>query len=529
MKNIDRLLCVVMDGIGQRTESVGNAVHAAFTPHMDRLRTTGLYRTLYSHGQHVGLPTDQDMGNSEVGHNTLGAGRIVDQGATLVHKAIASGTIYQGSTWQKLMAQMKKEGAILHFIGLLSDGMVHSHENHLYSMLEQACKEGIACIRLHLLFDGRDVAPRSAQKHVNRLKDVITRLSASYDTHIRVASGGGRGRITMDRYGADWHMVKRGWDHHVLAHGDMFESVDAALSSGYQQGCDNDQHLPPFIIHDPHGRTTIEDGDGVVCFHFRPDRAIEISQAFCEQDFSMFDRKRHPKVFYCGMTSYDADKNLPQHVLVNGVTIDNPLTETLLSYGLRQFACSESHKFGHVTFFWNGNRWGYFDEQKEEYLQIPSLKEELHLIPWMSAHEITTATIQRLYNNSFDFGRINFANGDMIGHTGDFHAAVIAVSVVDYMLGRLIKACQETQTTLVITADHGNCETMYMANDPNEPKTSHSIEKVPLYIVPAKKHFHLRNDCPEGGLAHMAGTMIHLMNLSPHPDYYPSLLVHSKT
>jgi 2,3-bisphosphoglycerate-independent phosphoglycerate mutase len=292
-----RVLVVVMDGVGVRQERFGNAVQLAWTPAMRWLQQHGLYTTLRAHGTAVGLPSDSDIGNSEVGHNALGAGRIFDQGAKLVNNAIASGRMFADHTWQELISAVKAHEGTLHFLGLLSDGNVHSHEQHLHAMLKHARQDGVRRVRVHVLFDGRDVGEKSAEIYVERLEEVMAQLRAA-DFDIAAASGGGRMWITMDRYGADWGMVERGWRVHVLGEGRQFPALAAALQEFRKDATLTDQYLPEFVIADSDGQPVgpIRDGDGVVFFNFRGDRAMEISRAFCEPDFDHFERQRTPAV-----------------------------------------------------------------------------------------------------------------------------------------------------------------------------------------------------------------------------------------
>ena len=541
-----RVLTVVMDGVGLSANDFGNAVANATQPNLNWLKANGTWCTLKAHGTAVGLPSDSDIGNSEVGHNAIGAGRIFDQGAKLVQQAVSSGSLYSGEAWKKALSHVSKNNGTLHFIGLLSDGNVHSHEDHLYSMLRAAKKDGCKKVRVHVLFDGRDVGEKSAEIYVDRLEKVLAEL-ASADFDCLVASGGGRMHITMDRYEADWGMVKRGWDCHV--HGDAphkFESLKESLTQFRKDSRLTDQYIPAFVIEknkQPVGK--IKTGDSVIFFNFRGDRAIEISRAFGEDNFNKFDRGQMPNVFYAGMMEYDGDLKIPSSYLVSPPAISETLGEYLAKSGARQFACSETQKFGHVTYFWNGNRSGYFDKSREEYLEIPSDRDiTFDLKPWMKAYEITEETIRRMKSGSFDFGRINFANGDMVGHTGNYEAAVIAVETVDLMIGRLITAAQETNTILMITADHGNADEMFdaKAKDYPEwktlplsqrptPKTAHTINPVPfaLFDPTRAKPWQLNTAVKDGCLGNIANTVLTLLGMSERDIYLPSLVVKDKS
>lgn len=535
----ERVLVVVMDGIGIKDSRFGNAVNLARTPNLTRLKSLPLYTTLAAHGTAVGLPSDDDIGNSEVGHNALGAGRIFVQGAKLVNQAIEQGTLFQGQTWQGLTSSVKDHQSTLHFVGLLSDGNVHSHEKHLYAMMRAAKAGGVRRVRIHPLLDGRDVGEKSAEIYVHRLEAVMAELrDATFD--VQVASGGGRMSITMDRYNADWDMVKRGWQAHVLGRAPLtFTSLGEAIAQFRKDPALTDQYLPCFVIVDPKTQKPvgpIEDNDSVIFFNFRGDRAIEISRAFTEADFSIFDRERVPQVNFAGMMEYDGDLHIPPRFLVNPPAIDQTLTEYLLRFGIRQFACSETQKFGHVTFFWNGNRSGYFEKEREEYVEIPSDVIPFNQRPAMQAERITEATIERMRKGTFDFGRINYANGDMVGHTGDLQAAILAVETVDTQLGRLLTAADETGTTLIVTADHGNADEMFDAKEKDfpdwerstgkkpSPKTSHTLAPVPFVIYGKASKGYTLAPIQRRTLAHVANTAIELLGLPQNPIYLPSLI-----
>ncbi|SME88606.1 2,3-bisphosphoglycerate-independent phosphoglycerate mutase [Pseudobacteriovorax antillogorgiicola] len=536
-----RILTVVMDGVGVRDSDYGNAVKLARTPFLDRLKDRALYRTLKAHGTYVGLPSDGDIGNSEVGHNALGAGKIYDQGAKLVANGIQDRTMFDGEVWRSMMAQVKEASSTLHMIGLLSDGNVHAHQDHVHAMLEEAKKAGVKKVRLHVLLDGRDVGEKTAETYIDRLEEKMSAITAS-DFDVKVASGGGRMTTTMDRYEADWSMVERGWHAHVLGKADQqFPSLPKAIEYFRSETDTIDQYLPPFVIvEDGKPVGTIEDDDAVIFWNFRGDRAIEISRAFTEDDLDSFDRVRFPKVNYAGMMEYDGDLHIPSQYLVQPPAIDGTLGASLVSQGVTQFACSETQKFGHVTYFWNGNRSGYFDKSIEEYVEIKSDNIPFDLKPWMKAAEITDETVQRLMKGSFDVGRINYANGDMVGHTGNLEASIIAMATVDLQIGRLMKACDKTDTILMVTADHGNCDEMFdtkdqSSTDPkwllnldqNRPKakTSHTLNEVPLYIYDPKGvsdyELHTNN---QASIGNVASTILSLAGLPEQDEYLPSLL-----
>lgn len=532
------VLAVVMDGVGARADRFGNAVALAHTPNMRWLQANALYSTVKAHGTHVGMPSDQDMGNSEVGHNIIGAGRVFPQGATLVQTALRDGSIFRSDAWQAALKRAKS-GGTLHFLGLLSDGNVHSHEDHLYQMLRQAHKDGASRLRVHVLLDGRDVPERSAEKYCERLEKVLSDLRA-HKCDAEIASAGGRMLVTMDRYEADWSMVETGWKLQVLGEGPQFPSLKAGVEAARRDPQSTDQFLPGFVVADAQGQPCgkIKDGDAVLYFNFRGDRAIEVSRAFDDVDFDKFDRKGRPDVFYAGMMEYDGDLHIPHNYLVKPPPIKDGLGEYLVHLGQRQYACSETQKYGHVTYFWNGNRSGYLDAKLEDYVEVRSDNIPFQFKPWMKAAEITAETVERMLQKGFDFGRINFANGDMVGHTGDLDAAILSVSTVDLMLGQLIAAARQSDTALLITADHGNCEEMFngkLADFPDwetapsnrrpPAKTSHTLSEVPVYIYEPRgtSGLHLmEKGC--GSLANLANTFLDLMNIETRPNYLPSLI-----
>lgn len=516
------VLLIVMDGVGITDITEGNAVRDAYTPNLDRLMNTCPYTLLKAHGTAVGLPSDDDMGNSEVGHNAIGAGQIFSQGAKLVTEAIETGEMFKAKGWTEIKQNCLSNSSTLHFIGLFSDGNVHSHIDHLKSMITRAKADGIKRVRVHILLDGRDVGETSALEYVDPFEKFLSSLrDDSFD--VKIASGGGRMFITMDRYEANWSMVERGWQTHVLGEGRFFNSAREAIETLRKETKAIDQDLPAFVIAEngkPVG--TIEDGDSVIFFNFRGDRAIEMSRAFEEANFTYFDRKRWPKVTYAGMLEYDGDLHIPSRYLVNPPSIKNTMGEYLARTGVTQLAISETQKFGHVTYFWNGNNSGKFDEILETYIEVPSDIIPFEQRPWMKAAEITDKTIEQLRTGNYKFARINFANGDMVGHTGSYQAAKIAVETVDLCLGRLLKEIERLKGVAIITADHGNADEMYetdkktkkakMDKDGNyKAKTSHTLNKVPFIIYDTVNAGKYRLKEGEFGLANIAATVVNLL------------------
>ncbi|MEC8334726.1 MAG: 2,3-bisphosphoglycerate-independent phosphoglycerate mutase [Actinomycetota bacterium] len=521
------VLVVVADGVGIAPDAEHNAVTQASTPTLDALLASDLSTQLAAHGTAVGLPTDDDMGNSEVGHNAIGAGRIFAQGAKLVNKALESGSIFGTDVWGEAISHGRS--GTLHFIGLHSDGNVHSHINHLHQLIERAVSDGVTRIRLHLLLDGRDTPPRSALKYIQQTEMTIAELNESHDVDIRIGSGGGRMTITMDRYEADWDMVQQGYNCHAHGIGRPFSSANEAIETLYSESDDGDQYLEPFTITDMEGESvgTISDGDAVILFNFRGDRAIEISQAFEDAEFDKFDRGNAPNVFFAGMLQYDGDLLVPKQYLVDPPVIDRTMGEYLSDSGIRSFAVSETQKFCHVTYFWNGNKSGYINDALEKYIEIPSDNVAFDEAPAMKAQEITDATIALLRSGEYRYGRINFANGDMVGHTGNLSAAIAAMETVDHCVQQLIDVIQELDGVLIYTSDHGNADQMFTESDTGEriPMTSHTLAPVPFVIHdPQNRETYDLVPSDDAGLSHIASTTLNLLGFEAPSDYNPSLI-----
>ena len=527
------VVLVIMDGVGIGKYKEGDAVLDSNTPFLHKLMDTMPMTTLKAHGTAVGLPSDADMGNSEVGHNAMGCGRVFSQGAMLVSEAIDSGKMFAGQTWQELIATAKA-GGTLHFIGLFSDGNVHSHIDHLKGMIEQANKEGVEKIRIHALLDGRDVPETSALDYIDPFEEYLAAFGKDY----RIASGGGRMVITMDRYGANWDMVRKGWETHVAGKGRYFKTAHEAVETLRAETKAIDQDLPPFVISDD-GATpvgAIADGDAVVYFNFRGDRALEISQAFDQGDeFKQFERIPMPKAYYAGMMEYDGDLHIPNKYLVNPPEIDRTLGEYLAASGVTQLAISETQKFGHVTYFFNGNRSGMFNEDLEKYVEIPSDVVPFEQRPWMQCALITDEVCKAIENNEFQFIRLNFPNGDMVGHTGVYQAVQTSMAALDICLERLYNSVVKAGGVMIMTADHGNADDMYehdksgavkldKAGNPKR-KTSHSLNPVPAIIVDPESKGEYDTALNSGlGISSIAATCIDFLGLTPPADYDKSVI-----
>ena len=527
---------IIMDGMGIGKGDIGDIVSKATTPNLDWLEANAVSTQLTAHGRAVGMPSDEDMGNSEVGHNAIGCGRVFDQGALLVKNAVKSGAMFQGETWKHLVSSLG-DRSTLHFIGLLSDGNVHSHIDILLKLLDQAVVEGVKHVRVHTLLDGRDVPPTSALVYVKQLEDHLDKINAHEGFDYCIASGGGRLYITMDRYNADWPMVKRGWDTHVKGIGRPFSSATEAIETLRRETPGViDQDLGEFVIvRDGKPVGPIVDGDSVVLFNFRGDRAIEIARAFDDPDLDTFERGPIPNVNFAGIMQYDADLQIPKTYLVSPPSINDVMGEYLAKTGVRELAVSETQKYGHVTYFFNGNRSGKFDEVLEEYIEIKSDLLPFEQRPWMKAGEITDVILDSIRGHKHDFIRANYPNGDMVGHTGNNLAVEIAVETVDLCVGRLIKAVEKAKGILIVTADHGNADEMFELDKNNQPKldadghpkskTSHTLNPVPCYIYDPAGTANLRlSGDQQLGISSLAATVINCLGYQPPADYDPSIV-----
>ena len=517
------VLTIVMDGVGIAANNDGNAVIRAYTPTLDMLMAKYPMVKLKAHGTAVGLPSDDDMGNSEVGHNALGSGQVFAQGAKLVSNSIESKKMFESDTWKTLVTGVKTSGGALHFIGLFSDGNVHSHIDHLKAMIVRAKEEKVAKVRIHILLDGRDVGETSALDYVLPFEAFLSDLRAD-DFDIKIASGGGRMKITMDRYEADWSMVERGWHTHVLGDARQFASAEEAIKTYREETKVIDQDLPAFVIAEngkPVG--TVEDGDSVIFYNFRGDRAIEISKAFDAKEFDKFDRVRYPDVIYAGMLEYDGDLHIPSKYLVNPPEISNTMSEYLTNTGITELALSETQKYGHVTYFWNGNKSGKFSEELETYIEIPSDVVPFEQRPWMKCAEITDQLIECLESGKYRYLRVNFPNGDMVGHTGNLQATICSMEALDLQLARILAVVDKLGGVALITADHGNADEMYEVDKKGnlktdkagkaKAKTSHTLNPVPciIYDNANADKYEVKEDNGSFGLSNVAATMVNLL------------------
>lgn len=547
---------IIMDGVGQAPDTAWNAVTTARTPFLDKLMAgegpegaPTHFCELEASGKSVGLPTMGDMGNSEVGHNALGAGRVFDQGAKLVNNAFRTGN-FKSEVWKWLLQEcISPATGTLHLLGLYSDGNVHSHVNHVFQLIDAAVDDGAKRIRVHVLADGRDVSERSALDYFGPLEKRLEALRES-DIDVRIASGGGRMVCTMDRYEADWGMIERGWRAHCLGDTtlDTFKSSVAAVHHFYKDPKMVDQYFPPFVVVDDQGEPVgpIQDGDSVLFWNFRGDRSIEISMAFesDEDSFNYFDRKRVPKTRYAGMMQYDGDAGIPARYLVSPPAIKRTVPEYCVHNGLKRYSVSETQKYGHVTYFYNGNRAAKFDQSLEKYTCVPSYLEREHTRPWMRAAEISDEIIKELDDFKPDLMVVNFPNGDMVGHTGHMVASRMAMECVDLCLARVVPEIISRGGVVVLTADHGNCDIMAELGKDGQPKpgsqpegwrakVSHTVQRVPMvisgkimdkYEIDTTARWGDVPECKYPGIVNLAPTVLNLLGLEAPEDYVPSML-----
>ncbi len=513
------VVLVVMDGVGLSDKKEHNAVAQAHLETLNTLMQKYPTAKIGASGKYVGIP-DGDMGNSEVGHNAMGAGEIVLQRSAAVEHDVNSGEIFNTQTWHDIVERIHQNHSTLHFMGIFSDGNVHSNIAHLEKMLAQAQKDGIERIRVHALIDGRDVPKQSEPKYIQRLEKFVHDLG---DPDYKIASGGGRMVITCDRYENDWPMVEKGWHTHVLGEGRQFANATEAVEAYRAENPDlHDQYMPPFVIAEngqPIG--TINDGDAVIYIDFRADRAIEIAKAFTYDDFPHFDRIRRPDVYFAGMTEYDEDLHVPAHTLVGTPVFKHPLSPYLSEKGIKQYAISETVKFGHITYYFNGNSYEVPNGEVQE--EVPSYTEPFNTRPWMKSAETTDKLIAAIESGQYQFLRINYPGGDMVGHFAELEPTIAAMEAIDICLKRIVEAVNRLGGVTIITADHGNAEEL--ANEDGSPKTAHTTNPIPCIFVDDTENA-VRYCIGDGdyGLANMASTIATLLGQDPHPDWLPSII-----
>ncbi len=542
------VVLVILDGVGIGKKDKGDAFHLAEPKNllqwMKESQEKGLYTELKAHGTSVGLPDDGDMGNSEVGHNAIGSGQIYNQGAKLVNESLEKGWAFASKTWKELVGKAAKNNNTVHFLGLLSDGNIHSHINQLFQLLDGVVKEGVKKIRIHALLDGRDVLSLSALEYVEKLENKLSSLQSQMPgLDAKIASGGGRMYVTMDRYGSDWGMVKRGWNAHVYGrlnaeelkgisekYPGYFRSVQEAIETS-RRVCDKpkneDQYNPPFVIVDEKGLPVgkMEDNDLVINFNFRGDRAIQISQAFTQKDFPHFDRGEFPKVEYAGLLEYDTEAHIPPKYLVPPPDIQNVSAQFLCASKIPSYAIAETHKYGHVTYFWNGNKSGYVNKDYEKYEEVVSdPNETIESRPEMKAKEVTEKLMLALQSQKYRFLRVNYANGDMVGHTGNIQSCIQAMKTLDSLLPQIVEETYRQKGIVIFCADHGNVEEKLDKND--KKKTSHTLNPIPFFILDScyQGEYTIDKSLVKPGIANITASFIHLLGYEPPSDYQKSLI-----
>ncbi len=524
------IVLVVMDGVGLTRETIGNAVRQARTEFLDRAIVNYLNIPLLASGEAVGIEPNT-MGNSEVGHNALGAGQIVKQGIAHYNEAFTSGKIWESKDWQACIDNVLKNNSTLHFSGIFSDGKVHSDINHLAEMIKKAHSMGVKKIRIHCVFDGRDVAPQSEPKYIQLFENFFKQFPGC---DYKIASGGGRMIAVADRYENDWEVVKRGWD--MMVHGisdrHFTDATTAIQTLRSEDSSVQDQYLPPFVIVDENDQPVgkVKEGDSFIYYDFRADRAIEIAMAFTYNDFPYFNRSNPadticagntcPKIFFAGLTEYNTDTHVPEHQLIEPVHVHNSLHAFLGERNISQLAISETVKFGHITYFFNGN--SYQKARGEDHIEIPSYTIPFNTCPWMKSVEITDELLKHL--KDYKFIRVNFPNPDMVGHFAELESTIVAIEAVDIQLARIAKAVDELGGMMIITADHGNAEELMDAD--GNPKTAHTTNPVPciFYDNTENRPKYVSSNQPDAGLSNMAATITDLLGLD-HPTIWRNSLI----
>jgi len=482
------LIHVVLDGWGVGAADETNAVNRANLPVISRLIRGCPYTQLWTHGKYVGLPNEKDMGGSEVGHMTMGAGMVMEQGPTLIQNLLQSGEFFENPVLSRIIQNCVEHDTPLHLLGLLSNGNIHSHVDHTEAIIRHAFQSGIRRCYLHALLDGRDAGVQSALDFTEPFEKLFSELKGQRPgIDYAFASGGGREVITMDRDN-NWKKIETGWRIHVQGQSEnQFPSIRDAIEYFRKQNPEIiDQDIPGFvIIRNGEAVSRIEDQHALIFTNFRSDRATQFSQAFLADEFPYFERYRCPEVLFAGMTQYDQDNQIPPDYLVGTPVVEEPFGKRILELGLKQFRLSETQKFAHVTFFYNGGYREPLDPLKENYHfiasdKIPSFAER----PAMKASGISKKAVEFINSGEYQYGLINFANADMVGHTGDFQATVRAVEAVDSALDNIVRAIDAVNGLLVITADHGNADEMLISNQNGtlEISAKHSLNPVPFLI-----------------------------------------------
>ena len=504
-------MLMILDGFGDNQNKDGNAIKLANTPNIDKLMKKYPNTDIYTSGLHVGLPEGQ-MGNSEVGHTNIGAGRIVYQELTRITKAIEDGDFFSNQELIAAIENCKKNHSKLHILGLVSDGGVHSHIRHLYGLLELAKRRDFEDVYVHCFLDGRDTPPASAEGYIVKLQEKMKEKGVG-----KIASISGR-FYAMDR-DKRWQRVQKCYDALVNGKGIKANSAEKAIEDSYQKEVFDEFVEPTVICNNGEPVAKIEENDSVIFFNFRPDRAREITRAIVDKDFNEFETKKMNVYFVC-FTSYD--ETMPNvHIAFKKEVLHNTFGEVVSKAGLTQLRIAETEKYAHVTFFFNGGEEKQYPG--EDRILVPSPKVETYdQKPEMSAYEVTDKVVDALENDKYDVVILNFANTDMVGHTGSLEAAIKAVEAVDECVGKIVKVIEEKKGNLIITADHGNAEQM-IDYKTGEPHTAHTTNPVPIILVTANPEYKLKEN---GKLADLAPTMLDLMGIEqPKEMTGESLLV----
>ena len=504
-------MLMILDGFGDNKNKDGNAIKLAKTPNIDKLMKKYPNTDIFTSGLHVGLPEGQ-MGNSEVGHTNIGAGRIVYQELTRITKAIEDGDFFSNPEFIAAIENCKKHNSKLHILGLVSDGGVHSHNRHLYGLLEMAKRRDFEDVYVHCFLDGRDTPPASAETYVAELQEKMKEKGVG-----KIASLSGR-FYAMDR-DKRWQRVQKCYDALVNGEGEKAGDPIKAIEDSYQKEVFDEFVVPTVICNGNEPVAKIEENDSVIFFNFRPDRAREITRAIVDPEFDGFETKKM-NLYYVCFTSYD--ETMPNvHIAFKKEPLKNTFGEVVSEAGLTQLRIAETEKYAHVTFFFNGGEEKQYPG--EDRILVPSPKVETYdMKPEMSAYEVTDKVCEALENDKYDVVILNFANTDMVGHTGSLQAAIKAVEAVDECVGKIVKIIEEKQGNLLITADHGNAEQM-IDYKTGEPHTAHTTNPVPIILVTANKEYKLKEN---GKLADLAPTMLDLMGINkPEEMTGESLLI----
>ena len=504
-------MLMILDGFGDNKNKDGNAIKLANTPNIDKLMKKYPNTDIFTSGLHVGLPEGQ-MGNSEVGHTNIGAGRIVYQELTRITKSIEDGDFFSNPEFIAAIENCKKYNSKLHILGLVSDGGVHSHNRHLYGLLEMAKRRDFEDVYVHCFLDGRDTPPASAETYVAELQEKMKEKGVG-----KIASLSGR-FYAMDR-DKRWQRVQKCYDALVNGEGEKAGDPIKAIEDSYQKEVFDEFVVPTVMCNGNEPVAKIEENDSVIFFNFRPDRAREITRALVDPEFDGFETKKM-NLYYVCFTSYD--ETMPNvHIAFKKEPLKNTFGEVVSEAGLTQLRIAETEKYAHVTFFFNGGEEKQYPG--EDRILVPSPKVETYdMKPEMSAYEVTDKVCEALENDKYDVVILNFANTDMVGHTGSLQAAIKAVEAVDECVGKIVKIIEEKQGNLLITADHGNAEQM-IDYKTGEPHTAHTTNSVPIILVTANKEYKLKEN---GKLADLAPTMLDLMGIKqPEEMTGESLLI----